>query len=103
MKLTKKEKISYGFGESVIFSLQTFVVKLASVVSVLIAGVGLDVIKLDQDAVVQSTFTTNGLRILMLGFPMVGLIVSIIFFTRKYKLDEKMLAKITEELKQKNE
>ena len=89
--------------ESVIFSLQTFVVKLASAVSVLIAGVGLDVIKLDQDAAVQSAFTTNGLRILMLGFPMVGLIVSIIFFTRKYKLDEKMLAKITEELKRKNE
>lgn len=85
--------------ESVIFSLQTFVVKLASAVSALIAGVGLDVIKLDQDAAVQSAYTTNGLRILMLGFPMVGLLISIIFFTKKYKLDEGMLKKITEELK----
>lgn len=85
--------------ESVIFSLQTFVVKLASAVSALIAGVGLDVIKLDQDAAVQSAYTTNGLRILMLGFPMVGLVISIIFFTRKYKLDESMLKKISEDLK----
>ena len=85
--------------ESVIFSLQTFVVKLASAISALIAGVGLDVIKLDQDAAVQSAYTTNGLRILMLGFPMVGLLISIIFFTRKYKLDESMLKKISEELK----
>jgi len=85
--------------ESVIFSLQTFVVKLASAVSALIAGVGLDVIKLDQEAAVQSAYTTNGLRILMLGFPMAGLIISIIFFTKKYKLDESMLKRITEELK----
>lgn len=85
--------------ESVIFSLQTFVVKLASAVSALIAGVGLDVIKLDKEAAVQSSYTTTGLRILMLGFPMVGLIISIIFFTRKYKLNEGMLKKITEELK----
>lgn len=85
--------------ESVIFSLQTFVVKLASAVSALIAGVGLDVIKLDQDAAAQTEFTTNGLRILMLGFPMVGLVISIIFFTRKYKLDEGMLRKISEDLK----
>ena len=85
--------------ESVIFSLQTFVVKLASAVSALIAGVGLDVIKLDKEAAVQSAYTTTGLRILMLGFPMVGLVISIVFFTRKYKLDEGMLKKITEELK----
>lgn len=89
--------------ESVIFSLQTFVVKLASAISALIAGVGLDMIRLDQNAEVQSAFTTNGLRVLMLGFPMVGLIISILFFTRKYKLDEKFLGQITMELKQRNQ
>ncbi len=87
--------------ESVTFSLQTFVVKLASAVSALIAGVGLDVIKLDPEAVSQSVGTLTGLRILMLAFPMVGLLLSILFFTRKYKLDEKMLSKIAEDLKEK--
>lgn len=86
--------------ESVTFSLQTFVVKLASAVSALIAGVGLDVIKLDTKAEIQSAGTLTGLRILMLAFPMAGLLVSILFFSRKYKLDEKTLETITKELKE---
>ncbi len=87
--------------ESVTFSLQTFVVKLASAVSAFIAGVGLDIIKLDTKAVTQSASTITGLRILMLAFPMVGLLLSIIFFSRKYKLDEKTLERITDDLKKK--
>lgn len=86
--------------ESVIFSLQTFVVKLASAVSVLIAGVGLDFIKLDINAAHQTASTLLGLRIFMIVIPMAGLIVSIIFFARKYKLNEAMLSKITGELKE---
>ncbi|MEG2018213.1 MAG: MFS transporter, partial [Clostridium sp.] len=86
--------------ESIIFSLQTFVVKLASAVSVLIAGVGLDFIKLDINAVHQTASTLLGLRIFMIIIPMAGLIVSIIFFARKYKLNEAMLNKITSELKE---
>lgn len=86
--------------ESVIFSLQTFVVKLASAVSVLIAGVGLDFIKLDINAAHQTASTLFGLRIIMIIIPMAGLIVSIIFFAKKYKLNEAMLSKITGELKE---
>lgn len=86
--------------ESVIFSLQTFVVKLASAFSVLIAGVGIDLIRLDVNAVKQTAGTLLGLRILMIVVPMVGLIASITFFSKKYKLDEKMINKITEELKE---
>lgn len=85
--------------ESVVFSLQTFVVKLGSAISVLVAGVGLDVIKLDINAVVQTDATLLGLRVLMLGFPMVGLIASIIYFTKRYKLDDAKLDAIVEDLK----
>lgn len=86
--------------ESVIFSLQTFVVKLASGFSVFIAGVGLDLIKLNKAAVQQTPETLLGLRILMILVPMIGLIISIIFFVKKYKLDENMLNKITLEIKE---
>lgn len=86
--------------ESVVFSLQTFVVKLASAVSALIAGVGLDVIGLNTESATQGAGTLTGLRILMLVFPMAGLLISIIFFGRKYKLDENMLEKITVDLKE---
>lgn len=85
--------------ESVIFSLQTFVVKLASAFSVLIAGVGLDLIKLDVNATFQTSQTLLGLRILMILVPMLGLLVSLTFFLRFYKLNDQFLNEITQTLK----
>jgi len=84
--------------ESVVFSLQTFVVKLASAFSVLIAGVGLDFIKLDINAVAQTSSTLGGLRVLMIIVPMVGLVASVMFFVKKYKLDDALLESIGAEL-----
>lgn len=84
--------------ESVIFSLQTFVVKVASAISVLIAGVGIDLIKLDKKAAVQSSATLMGMRFIMIIIPMIGLIACIIFFIKKYKLDGDRMAEITSEL-----
>lgn len=90
-----KNNIRY---ESVIFSLQTFVVKLASAISVLIAGIGLDLIGLDPDAAFQTQETLFGLRILMIVIPMIGLIISILFFVKKFKLTEEKLSFINKEL-----
>lgn len=87
-------------GESVIFSLQTFVVKLASAISVLIAGVGLDLIKLDTEAAAQSGGTLLGMRILMIIVPMIGLAGSILFFSRRYKLTEEKVQEISKQLKE---
>ncbi|MBK5253443.1 MAG: melibiose:sodium transporter MelB [Peptostreptococcaceae bacterium] len=89
--------------ESVVFSLQTFVVKLASAISVLIAGVGLDLIKLDQDAAVQTASTLGGLRFIMIIIPMAGLVLSILFFKSKYKLNESKMNEIMSDLKVKRE
>ena len=85
--------------ESVVFSLQTFVVKLASAVSALIAGIGIDLIHLDNNAATQAASTIFGLRVIMIVVPMIGLVCSILFFTKKYKLDETFLSMITSELK----
>ena len=86
--------------ESIIFSMQTFVVKLASAFSVLIAGLGLDFIGLDIDALKQAPETLLGLRILMIIVPMVGLIVCILFFMKFYKLNDKKLQNITRSLEE---
>lgn len=85
--------------ESVIFSMQTFVVKLASAVSVLIAGIGIDVIGLDINAQTQSGGTLLGLRVLMIVIPITGLLCSVVYFRKKYILTEEMNARIAEELK----
>lgn len=85
--------------ESVIFSMQTFVVQLASAFSVLIAGIGIDLIHLDKNAEVQTASTLLGMRILMIIIPILGLISAVIFFVRKYKLSDEYLEKINTELK----
>jgi melibiose permease len=86
--------------ESVIFSMQTFVVQLASAFSVLIAGIGLDKIHLDTEAKVQSDTTLFGLRFLMIVIPILGLIAAMLFFRRKYKLSDAYLEKMIAELKE---
>lgn len=86
--------------ESVIFSMQTFVVQLASAFSVLIAGVSLDLIKLDVNAKVQTATTLQGLRVFMIIIPIIGLLASILFFRRKYRLTEERMGEIITELKE---
>ena len=100
--------IGFGLGElktgrrseSVIFSMQTFVVKLASAVSVLIAGVGIDVIGLDTSAEVQTAQTLMGLRVLMMAVPIAGLVFSICYFRSRYKLTDEENARIAQALKE---
>ena len=85
--------------ESVIFSMQTFVVKLASGVSVFAAGLGLDLIGLvgntDETGpiAVQSASTLTGLRLLMTIIPTVLLIAAFIFFARKFRLSDEEVRK----------
>ena len=70
--------------ESVIFSMQTFVVKAASGVAVFLTGVGLDIIGLvgntddEATAAVQSASTLMGLRLLMTILPMLGLMLRLL-------------------------
>ncbi len=89
--------------ESVVFSMQTFVVKLASAVSVLIAGVGIDLIGLDDTVAVQSTGTLMGLRLLMVALPVAGLLFSIVYFMKKYRLTEEENARISQALRQRED
>ena len=91
--------------ESVIFSMQTFVVKAASGVAVFITGIGLDLIGLVGDSseegeiVAQSAQTILGLRLLMTVLPILGLTVAFIFFVRKFTLTDRKVREIAEALK----
>ena len=88
--------------ESVVFSMQTFVVQLASAISVFIAGIGLDLIKLDTSVEVQSEQTLFGMRIIMIMIPIFGLVAAVSFFRKKYTLSEEYLEKISAELSERN-
>lgn len=88
--------------ETVIFSMQTFVVKLASGVSAFIAGLILQIFNISKDeAAVATTIAENsrfGLRMSMTIIPIVILVVGLIVFKVKYILTEKKMEEITEKL-----
>ena len=68
--------------------------------AMLIAGIGIDLIGLDHTAAVQSESTLLGLRLLMVGLPVLGLVFSILYFMKKYRLTEAETARISEALRQ---
>lgn len=90
--------------ESVIFSMQTFVVKLASGVAALIASVCLSVSSISQnageaaqEAVGASSVLT--LRLTMTVLPIAGLLVALYVFSRRYILTESEVERITAQLR----
>lgn len=90
--------------ESVIFSMQTFVVKLASGVAALIASVVIQVfhIQKDETAAVLTAIdggSRMGLRLCMTVIPNVVLLIGMFVFRSHYILTDEKLEEITQELK----
>ena len=97
--------------ESVIFSMQTFVVKLASGVAALLASISLSINHLqsgtdvsEADQVIDfaagvATSAKVGLRMTMTILPIIGLIVGILWFRKKYILNDAKMAEINGALK----
>lgn len=81
--------------ESVIFSMQTFTVKLASGLAVFVAGYVLKWIHLDVNLPVQASSTLIGLLLWMTVPSIVLLIIGIIVYKKFYILDEEKMAEIT--------
>ncbi len=93
--------------ESVIFSMQTFVVKLASGVAALIASTCLAVFNLsdDTEAAVETAQTAVssvvGLRMTMTVIPIIGLLIAVFVFRKKFILTEAKVEEIAAQIKQK--
>ena len=92
--------------ESVIFSMQTFVVKAASGVAVFLTGIGLDLIGLVGDTeetgavAAQSAGTLLGLRLMMTVLPMLVLLAALLLFRRKFILTDEKAAEISRQLRE---
>ncbi|MCI8482962.1 MAG: sugar:sodium symporter [Lachnospiraceae bacterium] len=93
--------------ESVIFSMQTFVVKLASGVAALIASICLSLCNLSSDtsgaAGSAAASSVAGLRMTMTVIPIGGLLLALLLFRRKYILTEEKVREITEQIKETSE
>lgn len=91
--------------ESVIFSMQTFVVKLASGISALAASVVLTVFNIQKDETGVLSELSDGQRLGLRGcmtiIPIVVLIIGYLVYKKNYKLTDERLEEITQELEQK--
>lgn len=94
--------------ESVIFSMQTFVVKAASGFAVFLTGIGIDLIGLAGNPsqtdipASQSASTIAGLRLLMTVLPIIGLIAAYRIFITRFKLTDEKAEEISAALKQRH-
>ena len=115
--------------ESVIFSMQTFVVKLASGIAALAAAVSLSVFKIsktdssfeavdgslikgiqtmidnikESGGVSVSGGSVLGLRFVMTVLPMIVLVIALFIFKARYSLNDEKLAEITAKIKERRE
>ena len=88
--------------ESVIFSMQTFVVKLASGVAALIASICLAVFNISEDTAQAAQIADSsivGLRMTMTVIPVIGLLTAVFYFHKKYSLTEQKVEEIAEKIK----
>lgn len=90
--------------ESVIFSMQTFVVKLASGVAAMIVSVCLELTNISKDAEAEvvaqaSGSSVMGLRLTMTVLPMIGMLAAVLYFGRKFILTDEKLEEIAQKLK----
>ena len=86
--------------ESVIFSMQTFTVKLASGVAAFLSGLAIEWIGLDTEAAAQSAATLGGLRLWMTIPSALLLVVACIVFRSFYRLSDKKMAEVTSKLRE---
>lgn len=92
--------------ESVIFSMQTFVVKLASGIAAFIASICLSVFNLSSDSAEEaidfsaavSASSKVGLRMTMTILPIIGLFIGLFWFKKKFILTEDKMKEIGSEL-----
>ena len=98
--------------ESVVFSMQTFVVKLASGIAAFAASICLAVANLQSGTEVSeadkavdfslgvSTAQKMGLRLTMTIIPVIGLIIAIIWFRKRFILTDEKVLEISEQVKE---
>ncbi len=96
--------------ESVVFSMQTFVVKLASGIAALAASLTLSINHIQKGgtdatdaAVVIDQAARTGLRLSMTIIPIILMVIATLIFAKKFILTEEKVAEITEELHEKRQ
>ena len=95
-------KLGYR-SEGIIVSMQTFLVKFATALTAIIAGPGLQIFGYNSTLKAQSQSTLNGIQFLMFAVPPVLMLIALIVYLKKYKLNGEYYKNILLELKTRHE
>ena len=88
--------------ESILFSMQTFVVKFGGAFSGFLSGIGLSEIGFVANQQ-QSTGTMTGMKIIMILFPAIMMAFCYVIYIKGYKLDGETYKMIRDELRKRKE
>ena len=88
--------------ESILFSMQTFVVKFAGAFSGFVSGIGLTIIGYKAN-IEQSAFTENGMRIIMFLIPAILSALCFLIYIKGYKLTPDFYKEVRETIDAKRE
>lgn len=81
--------------ESVVFSLQTLIVKFTAALTSLFIGFALDRTGYIPDpSAIQSSLTLNSIRFLMCAIPAVSMLIAYVVYKKAYKLDDKFMRNV---------
>ena len=83
--------------ESILFSMQTFVVKFAGAFSGFVSGIGLSIIGYKAN-VAQTAFAENGMRVIMFLIPAILSALCFLIYQKGYKLTPEFYSKMKQEL-----
>ena len=81
--------------DSIVFSMKSFLLKIAQSIQALVIGVGLKLCHYQENLIPQPASSRNGISIMMFAIPPVLALASLIFFSSKYKLHGALMEKIT--------
>lgn len=112
--------VDYGYvklnrsDESVIFSMQTFVVKLASGIAAFAASICLQINNLSEAATTEAQQSMDlslavadsakiGLRMTMTVIPIIGLLIAVFWFKKKFILTDEKVEELAEQVRIKKE
>ncbi|HPE88043.1 MAG: melibiose:sodium transporter MelB [Spirochaetaceae bacterium] len=85
--------------ESIVFSMQTFMVKFAMALSGLVTGVGLAAFGFVANAA-QSASAVTGIRVLMFAVPMALIVASLVVYLKGYRLNGEYFETVKAELEE---
>lgn len=89
--------------DSIVFSMKSLLLKAAYSIQTLILNAGLWISKYDGELVHQSDMAKGTINVMMFIIPPVFVLLSLIIFSRKYKLDAKKMEEVTAHITEKHE